>query len=186
MCCEVIAVYSPWPLAGWPRLIRGIARLGELIYPFRFNSIQGQHFLYTCENFDAASRTCLNYRFRPRVCREYPAVSHFGRPQFYKGCGFSVRLRGRPGSFVEVLDRRRKQAPPPGPVQRGRPPGSPSSRTSDERHSDGPWHRQGEFRRLDGQLPWSGQGGAVIDSVSPVDGQTLGSVRMASLEDYEA
>jgi Fe-S-cluster containining protein len=31
---------------------------------------------------------CAHYRLRPAVCRQWPRIEYFGRPQILKGCGF--------------------------------------------------------------------------------------------------
>jgi Fe-S-cluster containining protein len=112
-CCELIVLETPVFSLGHPRAFRFFARLAGLLYPFRFERIEGQHAFYSCYNFDPRSRRCLNYRFRPQLCRDYPPVGFFSRPYFFKGCGFSVRLRGRPDSFVAVLDSKRRPSGPP-------------------------------------------------------------------------
>jgi hypothetical protein len=108
LCCELITMSpSPW-MRRWPRLRALLVRGGEILYPFQYRGTQDDRSLYTCYNFDAERRSCRNYRFRPKVCRDYPEVGFYTRPHFYKGCGFGIRLRGRKRSFVEVLDEQRK------------------------------------------------------------------------------
>lgn len=108
-CCEVIVMVPPDSMRRWPRLRLLIAKAGEVLYPFRLRGMEDDGFVYTCYNFDTERRICLNYRFRPKVCRDYPEVGFYTRPYFYKGCGFGIRLRGRKGSFVEALDKQRKR-----------------------------------------------------------------------------
>jgi Fe-S-cluster containining protein len=112
-CCELISMEAPAFAYRWPRILGLFLRLGEIVYPFRLHARAGDEFLYTCENFDRQRRVCKNYRFRPKICRDYPAFGYFSKPSFFKGCGFGVRLRNRPGSFVEVLDSKRKEAAAP-------------------------------------------------------------------------
>ena len=112
MCCEYIAMSVPEVTMRWPLFLGFMLRLGEILYPFKLHARAGDEFLYTCHNFDAERRICRNYRFRPRVCRDYPEVGFFSRPKFFKGCGFSVRLRGKKGSFIEILDAKRRDVTP--------------------------------------------------------------------------
>jgi Fe-S-cluster containining protein len=37
--------------------------------------------------------TCQQYAFRPKICRDWPLIEHFGRPQMLKGCGYQVKKR---------------------------------------------------------------------------------------------
>ncbi|MBS0627855.1 MAG: YkgJ family cysteine cluster protein [Verrucomicrobia bacterium] len=37
--------------------------------------------------------TCSNHFFRPKVCRSWPLISHFGYPKVLKGCGYQIKLR---------------------------------------------------------------------------------------------
>lgn len=107
-CCELVSLEAPGFSYRWPRLLGLFVRLGEIVYPFRLHARAGNEFLYTCNNFDRERRLCKNYRFRPKVCRDYPAVGFFSRPYFFKGCGFGIRLRNKTGSFVEILDSKRR------------------------------------------------------------------------------
>lgn len=34
--------------------------------------------------------SCLNYLFRPNVCRNYPLLDYFEKPVFLEGCGFKA------------------------------------------------------------------------------------------------
>jgi Fe-S-cluster containining protein len=108
-CCELIAMEPPRLALRRPRLLASLLRLGEVLYPFRYERMDDGMALYTCHNFDRERRVCLNYRFRPRICREYPPVPIYGRLYFNKGCGFSMRLRGRRNSFIEILDSKRRE-----------------------------------------------------------------------------
>lgn len=37
---------------------------------------------------------CSIYRYRPAVCRNWPRIEVFGRPEMLKGCGFKTQIRG--------------------------------------------------------------------------------------------
>lgn len=46
-------------------------------------SRQGRYvYHYTCKNFDAKNKICMNYEKRPMMCRDFPG----GRTCPYKGC----------------------------------------------------------------------------------------------------
>ena len=48
---------------------------------------------------------CGGYRLRPTVCRTWPRIEYFGRPQTLKGCGFSAKPRkSNRRSKLPILD----------------------------------------------------------------------------------
>ncbi|MEX0961835.1 MAG: hypothetical protein WDZ28_03145 [Simkaniaceae bacterium] len=49
---------------------------------------KGEFFVMGCRYLNKKGE-CTNYRFRPMVCRKWPVIEHFGRPQIIKGCGYS-------------------------------------------------------------------------------------------------
>ena len=43
--------------------------------------------VFTCEH-KGIDKKCLNYSWRPPICRNFPLIDYFEKPVFIKGCGF--------------------------------------------------------------------------------------------------
>lgn len=52
---------------------------------------------------------CSIYRFRPTVCRNWPRIEAFSRPQMLKGCGFKAKARETKKSCVKAFASRSSQ-----------------------------------------------------------------------------
>lgn len=48
--------------------------------------------VYGCRHL-RKNGTCSNHFFRPKVCRSWPLISHFGYPKVFKGCGYQIKIR---------------------------------------------------------------------------------------------
>lgn len=48
--------------------------------------------VYGCRHL-RKNGTCSNHFFRPKVCRSWPLIAHFGYPKVLKGCGYQIKLR---------------------------------------------------------------------------------------------
>ncbi|MCX5751726.1 MAG: hypothetical protein NT099_08725 [Candidatus Saganbacteria bacterium] len=46
-----------------------------------------KYLAFTCKHKGIDGK-CLNYTFRPPVCRNYPLLDYFKEPAFLPGCGF--------------------------------------------------------------------------------------------------
>jgi hypothetical protein len=108
MCCEFISMQVPKVTMRWPLFLGFMLRLGEILYPFKLHARAGDEFLYTCHNFDAERADLPELSVSSESLQGLPEIGFFSRPKFFKGCGFSVRLRGKKGSFVEILDGKRR------------------------------------------------------------------------------
>jgi len=51
---------------------------------------ENQYLVFTCKHKGEDGK-CLNYAWRPPVCRNYPLVDYFKKPVFLPGCGFSAK-----------------------------------------------------------------------------------------------
>jgi len=56
-------------------------------------SFQGKKFFVFGCRYLRENGSCSNHFFRPKVCRSWPIISHFGLPRILKGCGYSVKIR---------------------------------------------------------------------------------------------
>lgn len=62
--------------------------VGDLIPSGELASMPG--YLFTCKNFDTATRSCTIYETRPAMCRDFP----YTRPCPYKACDWTAGRRG--------------------------------------------------------------------------------------------
>lgn len=46
--------------------------------------------------------SCKHYRLRPTICRTWPRIEIFGRPEILKGCGFQAQPRGKLSIFKDT------------------------------------------------------------------------------------
>lgn len=47
---------------------------------------------------------CAIYRLRPKECREWPVIEHFGHPKILKGCGFYLKNRKGRQHPLSIID----------------------------------------------------------------------------------
>ena len=98
-CCKLIVLEMPAFLK-MPALFR-LARKWGIWWHERINGFTyageeagGALIGFTCKRL-GKNHLCLDYKNRPRVCREYPQVRYYGKPRLYKGCGFYFSLRAQ-------------------------------------------------------------------------------------------
>lgn len=107
-CCQLLAIQYPAFFNRLPRLLNVTIAWHQFRYGFTYFNKEGNYLLYKC-SFLRRDNTCAIYRFRPRLCREYPRVGLYGKPPIHFGCGFYfVRRDGRLG-FDESLHRARQK-----------------------------------------------------------------------------
>jgi len=101
-CCQVLAIQYPKFFNRFPRLLKTTINWHEFRYNFSYLNKEHNYLLYKC-NYPKADGTCSIYRFRPRLCREYPKITLYGRPSAHPSCGFYfVRRDGRKTFDEEV------------------------------------------------------------------------------------
>lgn len=101
-CCNLLAIQYPNFLNRFPRLLNTTIKWHQLRYNFLYLNKEGNYLLYQC-NYPRPDGTCRIYRFRPRLCREYPRLKLYGRPPTHVSCGFYFVRRDGRVTFDEVL-----------------------------------------------------------------------------------
>lgn len=64
-----------------------LIELGGMEFDCNGNLITHTIYHYTCKHLDEETGDCKNYKYRPRMCREYP----YGRECQYKGCTRKIK-----------------------------------------------------------------------------------------------
>ena len=96
LCCKLISM-DLHGIARLPFLYKVISKSAiwwnEKINGFTYTGQENRKVLaFTCNRL-GKDNTCMDYKNRPRICREFPQVKYFGKPLLYKGCGFRVQLK---------------------------------------------------------------------------------------------
>ena len=104
-CCYYIMIRKSWGIFGWLDLfwhtqINGFFKRSNKIY-----KVNGRSFcLMGCRYLKKDGR-CGNYLLRPAICRTWPRIEIFGRPETLKGCGYyAVPRKKSSKSRLPILD----------------------------------------------------------------------------------
>lgn len=101
-CCQVLGIEYPNFFNRIPWIFRPTIKWHEFRYGFTYLNSEGNYFLYKC-NFVTPEGRCSVYRFRPRLCREYPKLRLYGKSPTHFDCGFYFVPRDGRSSFEEAL-----------------------------------------------------------------------------------
>lgn len=72
----------------WNTEIHGFYKRNQMDYEHEGKKIH----VYGCRHLKKDG-SCSNYFFRPKVCRTWPLIAHFGYPKVLKGCGYQIKVR---------------------------------------------------------------------------------------------
>ncbi len=92
-CCYYIFIGDPGNLLGklhhiWNTQVNGFFdRIGKITH---YAGKRGR--LYGCRYLQKSGK-CGCHKLRPSICRKWPLIHHFGRPQILKGCGFMPKSK---------------------------------------------------------------------------------------------
>jgi Fe-S-cluster containining protein len=101
MCCRNIGIQIPASWAKHPRVVRAFQRWYSFVHRFQPKGVlRGNLLIFDCAHL-RPDHTCGIYPFRPKLCREYPVKTLFGRVELFKGCGFWFVEREKLGTFEE-------------------------------------------------------------------------------------
>ena len=92
-CCEQIGVFVP-RFSNNRFVLLIIAVFIEKVNEFKYSQYLPEEkvLIFTCNNFDDVNKKCLNYRFRPAICRNYPMLRYFDKPVLFEECGYRPKL----------------------------------------------------------------------------------------------
>ena len=108
LCCRNIVALPPAPMRRRPALMRLFAQFHRLMHNFRVVArTDDGGLIFACGHLRSDGR-CGIYRYRPRLCRNYPVLPFFGPPMLLPGCGYRVAPRVvdrmRPPSSLGIVN----------------------------------------------------------------------------------
>ena len=106
-CCQNIGIVIPESWLRRPWLARAFVRWHRYRYNFIYLGKTDNMLIYECRYLSKDHR-CSIYRFRPRLCREFPKEILWGYPKLHRGCGFYFVKRGG-SEFRTVLEKEKKK-----------------------------------------------------------------------------
>jgi len=88
-CCREIALAAHPAILSSKLTTEIVARWISWIFDFFLVRVEydKNYLIFGCKNLGPDGK-CLNYRWRPNVCRNYPIVDYFDKPVFYPWCGY--------------------------------------------------------------------------------------------------
>ena len=94
-CCVHIGLEDPEGYYEKPLIARLVIFFYDKINDFKFEGYLPDRklFVFSCKQYDAVEKRCINYFHRPAVCRNYPQVHYFKEPEICQPCGFSAIKR---------------------------------------------------------------------------------------------
>ena len=93
VCCQHIIGDPPRAVKDRPRLLALYARYHALAH--RFSVVArgpNDELIFSCGHLKSDGR-CGIYRYRPRLCRNYPVLPFFGAPRVLPGCAYKIAPR---------------------------------------------------------------------------------------------
>ena len=110
LCCRTLGIELPESWVRRPRVVAFFQRWYALVHNFQpIGPPQGRLLPLSC-GYLRDGHTCGIYPFRPKLCREYPQVSLFGKVELHRGCGYWFVERAKLGTFEERLLREQHEA----------------------------------------------------------------------------
>jgi Fe-S-cluster containining protein len=101
ICCSNLGIQLPASWMKRPWLVRYFIWWHRYRYNFHYHDRTDTLLIYHCA-YLTKNNTCSIYKWRPRLCREYPQLQLWGFPKLHKGCGFYFAKRGQK-DFREML-----------------------------------------------------------------------------------
>jgi len=87
-CCHYILVERPKGPFGWLYYLWITQINGFYCRDSQARSFEGRDVLIMGCRHLRKNGLCAQHRLRPMVCRQWPVIEIFGRPQILKGCGY--------------------------------------------------------------------------------------------------
>lgn len=102
-CCQTLGIEMPDSWTRRPKVVRLVQAWYRNVHNFQpAGDPQGRLLPLSCGYLRGKS-LCSIYPYRPKLCRDYPALSFFGKIELHRGCGFWFLERDKLGSFEEKL-----------------------------------------------------------------------------------
>ena len=101
LCCRNVGIEIPgsWAKKSW--VVRAFQGWYRTVHNFQPKKVVRDRLLiFDCGHLRSGN-VCGIYPFRPKLCREYPFKTLFGRVELFKGCGYWFVERKKLGTFEE-------------------------------------------------------------------------------------
>ncbi|MFC1595780.1 YkgJ family cysteine cluster protein [Candidatus Margulisiibacteriota bacterium] len=96
-CCEVLGILDTELKKRNKYLTKLVIAFYENVYNLKllgFNEPESI-LLFTCKKLNRKEGKCGDYFNRPALCRNYPFVRYFEKPDIFPQCGYWVELRDK-------------------------------------------------------------------------------------------
>lgn len=92
VCCQNIAIYLSDGFWKYPLLKMLAISWYQFVYNFSYKGFEPNHkvIVFSC-NYLKNNGTCGIYKTRPFICRNYPVVRFFEKPELLPGCGYKIQ-----------------------------------------------------------------------------------------------
>ncbi len=103
-CCYYILIKKSWGVFSyldlfWHTQINGFYRIKKEAV-----LVDGKKYYLMGCRYLSKEGMCKQYLLRPTICRLWPRIEIFGRPQILKGCGYFAKKRGSGPGKLNVLN----------------------------------------------------------------------------------
>lgn len=92
-CCHYILIKQSWGFLGYLDLFWNTQVNGFFLRSKKTHEFEGKKVYVLGCRYLKKDGSCGHYRLRPSLCRSWPRIEVFERPQMLKGCGFFARNR---------------------------------------------------------------------------------------------
>lgn len=91
-CCNNIVMEVPEELGPDHWQVRMLDRWHRFRYNFRRVEKHPDMMVYACNYLTSTNRCSINF-LKPKICRDFPNQTWFGKPNLHKGCGYQFEKR---------------------------------------------------------------------------------------------
>ncbi|MBU0506890.1 YkgJ family cysteine cluster protein [bacterium] len=105
-CCKQIGLSLPWSWVKRPGIVALVRKWHFLRYNFEPLGMVDNMLVYKCLYLKEDNK-CPIHRYKPKLCREFPARKLIGKVDLYKGCGFYYVTR-KAEKFEAVLQNKKR------------------------------------------------------------------------------
>lgn len=102
-CCQAIALQIPKSSLkhSWIRTV--FLLWHDLRYNFEWVGQDQDYLIYSCRYLQ--NNKCSIQKFKPKLCRDFPQVTWFGKSRLHKGCGYYYAKTGST-PFRKILEQK--------------------------------------------------------------------------------
>ncbi|MBU4484039.1 YkgJ family cysteine cluster protein [bacterium] len=101
-CCYNLAIQIPATWVSFGFIIKFLQKWHYIAYNFKPLGVYEGWLVYKCAYLNDKN-FCSIYPFRHRICRQFPYLKLYGRPNVHRNCGFYFERRDGKPIFEEVF-----------------------------------------------------------------------------------